>query len=63
MVGKGVVLDKGGNDETVLEGTVVVDVEMGCRVLECSVGGVIRGLGEARGWFWDVCGKTVTKFG
>ena len=49
MVGKGVVLDKGGKDDTLLEATVVVDVVIGFRVLLCSVGGVINGLGEARG--------------
>ena len=45
----GVVLTNGGNDETVLDRTVVVDVVTACSAFVCSVGGVIRGLGEASG--------------
>ena len=44
-----VVLTNGGNDETVLDRIVVVEVVTASPAFVCSVGGVIRGLGEASG--------------
>ena len=63
MVDDRVVLDNRGNDETVIEEIVVVDVVTRSSFLVCSVGGVIRGLGEVKGWVWDVNGCIVTRFG
>ena len=48
-VGNGVVFAKGGNEETVLDAMLVVDVVIDSSVFVCSVGGVMRGLGEAKG--------------
>ena len=53
-VGIGVVLYKRGRDETVLEAMVVVEVVTLTLPCECSVGGVMRGLGDERGWFGSI---------